>query len=1152
MTPLSPNPASDYAQLRAQGIGLLESMAGPDWTDFNTHDPGITILEQVCYALTDLGYRIDYDIRDLLAGGGADPHRAAPSPAEVLTGNPVTLTDLRKVVMDVEGVINAWIEPMADPGPALFLDPCDGRLYLEPAPHRTPVPVRGVCRVLIERDPGRTELSDLDLRAAVDRRLHECRGLAQDLRPAEVLAEQRIGVNAVVEVDALLDPEQLLAEVYQALGRFISPRVRFYTLDEMLARGLQMDEIMDGPVLRHGFILTAELDGLQRKAGLRTSDLIQVIMNCTGVMAVDEVALATDGVATPWYLKLKSDQTPVLDLEGIALGAITLVRGGMTAHTDPERVRTLYAGLDQAARYGVLAEDARDVRIIPGRDRQVGRYSSIQRQFPAVYGVGDLGLPASAGAPRQAQARQLKAYLLFFDQLLANGFAQLANLHDLFGFATGGPRTYFSQVIDDPGLDLNDLWADATGLAARLARITESAALAGERKNRFLNHLLARFAEDFADWSGARPGPASDLIRAKAVFLQDYAGLGAARGRAFDYRAPAWDTGNVSGLHWRISRKLGLADYGQRSLATLQATDGGGFHLVEHLLLRPRPADLEAMQPGMEAGVWEAGALLALPGQPDQTGRPDPYSQQISCVFPTWVQGCDEEGNGGFIRKTLREETPAHLHLRIHWLGRAAMRVFESAYHEFLDGIRALELQQAGSATLAVRDARDRLIDLLGLGMPYPLRDLQARYDPDQGVIRIASAQAGVSYRLCDDEGDPLSFTADGSRPAVHGELQPPPSVRDLSYRVLASRTHDALARPLPAALDVYLNEPVVVQVPIATGLPVACVAQAGQVVAAGALTIDFGGWVKVAIGGSQAGISYQLVTVCDGIEEPVPGPTQGTGDTIELHSGVLREDSTIAVHAFRTRDPRIKESLTTSLTVKVRPNPGVTIESGKVPAVIAYRAQTRLSLCGAQASTDYQLWKRQLVLGDYSAPVSGDPMEVARRITARDLGQGFDLVGTFKEEGGTLSRDTDTLLEDTLFIVRAIKQGNRETLSLSQVLVVLVEPNTQVQVESTPGVWLSGTQKGVRYQLCLPDGTAVNTPGYHWEDRGIAAMRVGVDLVVGARDPGAVHDHDLELPAGPLAAATQFNIRATKRLTGVSVLLERSVTIDPAQGPPG
>ena len=97
------SPATDFEGLRQEGIRLLQRLAGATWTDHNDHDPGITILEQLCYALTDLGYRIDYDIPDLLASSG-DPARDLYTPGQVLSSEPVTLKDIRKLALDVGGV----------------------------------------------------------------------------------------------------------------------------------------------------------------------------------------------------------------------------------------------------------------------------------------------------------------------------------------------------------------------------------------------------------------------------------------------------------------------------------------------------------------------------------------------------------------------------------------------------------------------------------------------------------------------------------------------------------------------------------------------------------------------------------------------------------------------------------------------------------------------------------------------------------------------------------------------------------------------------------------------------------------------------------------------------------------------------------------
>ena len=56
----------DFDFLYQEAIRFLQQLSGEVWTDYNIHDPGVTILEYLCYALTDLGYRTNLDIRDIL------------------------------------------------------------------------------------------------------------------------------------------------------------------------------------------------------------------------------------------------------------------------------------------------------------------------------------------------------------------------------------------------------------------------------------------------------------------------------------------------------------------------------------------------------------------------------------------------------------------------------------------------------------------------------------------------------------------------------------------------------------------------------------------------------------------------------------------------------------------------------------------------------------------------------------------------------------------------------------------------------------------------------------------------------------------------------------------------------------------------------
>ena len=142
-------------------------------------------------------------------------------------------------------------------------------------------------------------------------------------------------------------------------------------------------------------------------------------------------------------------------------------------------------------------------RFTPGRQRNVAAHFSILQQFPQVYGIGEAGLSESATPQCRVMAKQLKAYLMFFDQLLANQFAQLGNAYKLFSFDDDSSDSYFSQLVEDPNGTL-DLAAIRTSNADELRQLTEDPsglrhASGAQRRNRFLNHLLASVGEQFDD-----------------------------------------------------------------------------------------------------------------------------------------------------------------------------------------------------------------------------------------------------------------------------------------------------------------------------------------------------------------------------------------------------------------------------------------------------------------------------------------------------------------------------------------------------------------------------------------------------------------------------------------------------------------------------
>ncbi|MGR9052232.1 MAG: hypothetical protein ACU84J_06245 [Gammaproteobacteria bacterium] len=693
VTPLSlsnrpfEHPAMDFDFLRREGIKVIERLAGVAWTDYNLHDPGITVLEQICYALTDLAYRTAYEVPDLLAESGSDPYACLFDAATILTTHPVTSTDMRKLAVDVPGVRNAWIERVETSQPALFFHGEKQELSLRKEGNPRfleTVSLKGLYKVYIEKSNLFDRNSD-ELVRAVRKQLIAHRNLCEDFVSVQVLDKAKIGIRARIEIGSSVDADNLLLSIYQRIYDYCSPAARFYSLNEMIAAGKSADDIFDGPRLAKGFIDNAELAESRRRTEVRVSDLISEIMSTDGVRAVRTIQLSAEGEVNAtaerrenWIVKLADGKSPVLDIEN---SRFVLERDGYEVNLNRDRVRMLF---EQWLVQNNYSPAASAMQLPTGRDRGVGRYYSTQHQFPDVYGVNSNGLPDHASPTRQAQAKQFKAYLMFFDQMLANQFAQLAHVKELFSFGPGSDTTYFSAMIEDASLGLDFRQPAADGTTADRVRKGEAEAHRSalqrlveggkatensvrpetKRKSRSLDHLLARFAEQMTDYAllyGAEEAAENGedtSVRNKKAFLRHYPGIGAARGTAFDYLAPE-SPDNRSGPERRVRYKLGIH-------AAEEA-----FYVVEHILLRPMAGDHSQLTP-LLAGMQ----------------CKDPYSLRLSYVFPLWPARFQNAGFRQLVERTVREETPAHLAVHVDGLERDSLSSFEAAYREWLRRLR--------------------------------------------------------------------------------------------------------------------------------------------------------------------------------------------------------------------------------------------------------------------------------------------------------------------------------------------------------------------------------------------------------------------------------------------------------------------------------
>lgn len=450
--------------------------------------------------------------------------------------------------------------------------------------------------------PFTARLTKQEVMMAVEDTVYKNRNLCEDLMHIRDLENEYIGVCADIEVTDDADIQKVMADIFFELEFYVSPPVIFYTIDELRAKGYTTDKIFEGPVLQHGFIDDEEFSKIQRKCFLRTSDIIQIIMDVPGVTAVKNISLLSYTEVTPENPVKPGDQVVVLD------GTQFIVReepwileladpSKMAPDFDPEKSKIVFykddlpylPNINKALdlyneRRSLMSSRKligiqRDLPVPVGDFMDVEKHYPIQNDLPATYMVGDYRVPESETVLRKAQSRQLKGYLMFFEQILANYLSQLGHVRELFNWKNDEIKTYFTQVVTGiPGIEDIYIWDHsisdpdmAKQVLAKLNDIIESPEVAPKRKNRFLNHLMARFAEDFTQYSLLmyavyKKSAAAKIISDKRDFLNDYPQLSRERGKGFDYRYP-FIKSNITGLQRRVGRMMGFNNVNRRNLA---------------------------------------------------------------------------------------------------------------------------------------------------------------------------------------------------------------------------------------------------------------------------------------------------------------------------------------------------------------------------------------------------------------------------------------------------------------------------------------------------------------------------------------------------------------------------------------------------------
>ena len=212
-----------YSYLQRQTLEEVHRLSGKVWTDFNAHDPGVTLADIANYALTEMDYKLGFGTMDYLTGedGIFEPERFGLFPPEkVYTTAPVTLEDYRRLFFArIPELENVWVECNAATGGYTV------KIALPP---------------FEEEDNGKTVVKQ------VAKIYNSHRNLCEYLDKVIIVRSAELEFHAEFEIEPGKDASIVLARLYGTILHYLSGGVYICAPEELETSGLSPEEWLEG------------------------------------------------------------------------------------------------------------------------------------------------------------------------------------------------------------------------------------------------------------------------------------------------------------------------------------------------------------------------------------------------------------------------------------------------------------------------------------------------------------------------------------------------------------------------------------------------------------------------------------------------------------------------------------------------------------------------------------------------------------------------------------------------------------------------------------------------------------------------------------------------------------------------------------------
>ncbi|MBJ7556616.1 hypothetical protein [Marinomonas spartinae] len=500
------NPDS-FEQLFQLGLTYIQQLSGKVWTDYNTHDPGVTILEQLCYALTDLIYRSDFDVSDYLteSNGQIDYPRYGLAPPEDILHPPPQHPDdyqswLLSVISDLDQV---WVA------------------LNQQVPHCGLYQIDGLLPVVSQQGQSDDSRHIQQTIHAITQAYHGVRGLGEDLDQVRIIGETSLSLHAIIDIsDDVDDTNKLAASIYDQSNQWIRQKNIKPSLAEL------KEHLLANNAIQHIHDLYFQ--------STDASDLNERIKTL------------------PEYAKLMLPEQES-DIK------LALLQKNHAVTLDVSEIGLNFHLYQQQRRIQLTASTSTEPSLPTGRFYDFAQYESVQTLFPRNYHLAP-GRSSHYNPQQQAERHQLRSYLLLFDQLMANFCRDLDGIRELFSLSLDSPYSYQIQALSHKQFYDIDQHYPAQA-AQQLRALQDQFDDFPERKGRLFDYILALYGEQYPNDFHRQFNPYLSfkalnwqLLKSKQAFINEIIPVTNERGLGPNL----FQVNHQSGYEKRISLLLGV------------------------------------------------------------------------------------------------------------------------------------------------------------------------------------------------------------------------------------------------------------------------------------------------------------------------------------------------------------------------------------------------------------------------------------------------------------------------------------------------------------------------------------------------------------------------------------------------------------------